>query len=380
MRSRMLALLVVTGATAAVPAVADVTSIAVKPLPNDRTGVVVDWRARSGTATVALRSGRMLAVHSIRRVQPGTRVQIDGIKWGTPTSGIKWSVAPQGIKWGIKWSRNGTYTSKLRSIGGAQGASIRGVVVRRFGSAVAVGTPGGMVVVRMAVWLPKGGNKLTKDRALPVRGDTITTNVRIGPRGRLHGDGVRITRAHGFTPIPVAGRLSAKDDVRRTIRVSNVSDRAFPVHMDISVPSTIDIARLEVGDEVAATANMTAEGALRISEVGPNATFAAGNDPAAIQVAPPPADTDTLALLRQTIDRWTAGRAQGEITDQVTYDSGLARLERAQVAARDGNRPVARAELDAFMTEVAAALPQKANPAVGADVLALASAVFDRLR
>ncbi len=380
MRSRMLALLVVTGATAAVPAVADVTSIAVKPLPNDRTGVVVDWRARSGTATVALRSGRMLAVHSIRRVQPGTRVQIDGIKWGTPASGIKWSVAPQGIKWGIKWSRNGTYTSKLRSIGRAQGTPLRGVVVRRFGGAVAVGTPGGMVVVRMAVWLPKGGNKLTKARALPVRGDTITTNVRIGPRGRLHGDGVRITRAHGFTPIPVAGRLSAKDDVRRTIRVSNVSDPAFPVHIDILVSSTIDTARLEVGDEVAATASMTAEGALRISEVGPNATFAAGNDPAAIQVAPPPADTDTLALLRQTIDRWTAGREQGEITDQVTYDSGLARLERAQVAARDGNRPVARAELDAFMTEVTAAFPQKANPAVGADVLALASAAFDRLR
>ena len=380
MRSRMLALIVVTGATAAAPAVADVTSIAVRPLPDDRAGVVVDWRARSGTATVALRSGRLLAIHSLRRVRPGTRVRVDGIKWGAPTSGIKWSVAPQGIKWGVKWSRNGTYSSNLRSIGRAGGTRVRGVVVRRFGGSAAIGTPGGIVVVRMAVWLPKTGNATTNALALPVRGDTVTTNVRIGPLGRLHGDGARILATNGTPVIPVSGRLAAMDTANREIRISNISDPSYPVHMSLAVPTTIDMTRLAVGREVVATASVTSTGVLRVNEIAPNETFAAGNDPANIQVAPTPADTDTLTLMRRAIDRWTVGRAQGEITDQAVYDADLARLQRAEVAAQDGDRPAARAELDAFITDVTVALPQKVTPAVAADVLALASAAFDRLR
>lgn len=379
-RSRMLALLVVAGATAAAPAVADVTSVDVTPLTGGRSGVVVDWRAASGTATVALRSGRMLAVHSIRRVTPGTRVRVDGIKWGTPASGIKWSVAPQGIKWGIKRSRNGTYTSNLRTIGRSQGTPVSGVVVRRFGRAVAIGTPGGIVVVRMAVWLPKSGAKISKARALPVFGDTITTNVRIGPGGRLHGDGVRIIRTRGPRAIPVSGRLSAKDGVSRTIRITNVADRSFPVHATLTIPSTIDMARLEVGREVVASASIAVDETVRVDQVAPNETFAAGNDPAAILVAPPPADGETLTLVRRALDRWTAGRAQGEITDQSVYDVGLTQLGRADAAARDGNHPVARAELDAFLATVTAGMPDRVAPMVVADVLALASAALDRLR
>ncbi len=379
-RSRMLALLIVAGATAAAPAVADVTSVDVTPLTGDRSGIVIDWRAASGTATVALRSGRMLAVHSIRRVTPGTRVRVDGIKWGTPASGIKWSVAPQGIKWGIKRSRNGTYTSKLRTIGRSQGTPVSGVVVRRFGRAVAIGTPGGTVVVRMAVWLPNGGGKVNKARTLPMRGDTITTNVRIGPGGRLHGDGVRIIRTRDSQAIPVSGRLSAMDGVRRTIRISNVSDRSFPVHTSLTVPSTIDMARLEVGREIVASASVTADGTVRADQIAPNETFAAGNDPAAILLAPPPADIDTLTLVRRAIDRWTAGRVQGEVTDQSVFDTGLGQLGRAEAAARDGNRPVARVELDAFLGTVTGAMPARVAPGIGADVLALASAALDRLQ
>lgn len=376
----MLALLIVSGATAAAPAVADVTSIAVKPLPNDRSGVVVDWRARSGTATVALRSGRLLAIHSLRRVTPGTRVRVDGIKWGTPTSGIKWSVAPQGIKWGIKWGRSGTYASNLRTIGRNSGTvRVRGVVVRRFGGGVAIGTPGGLVVVRMAVWLPKTGNPTTKALALPVRGDVITTNVRIGPRGRLHGDGARIVASDAPVAIPVSGRLSAMDTATRTVQIANVSDTSFPVRTNLAVPTTIDMARLNPGGEVVAAASIAANGSLRADSIAPNESFAAGNDPANILVAPPPADLDTLALLRRAIDRWTLGRTQGEITDQAIFDADLARLQRAEAAAKDGNRPVARAELDAFLSEVSAALPQKVTPGVAADVLSLASAVMNRL-
>ena len=193
-RMRRLGILAVGGVMAAVPAMAAVTEVRVRPLPNDRAGVVVEWRGRSGTALVALRSGRLLAVHSLRRVVPGTRVRVDGIKWGTPSRGIKWSAPPQGIKWGIKLSRNGTYVSNLRRVGGSRGTPVRGIVVRRFRNGVAIGTRGGIVVVRMAVWLP-GGTKRTNVRVLPAVGETITTNVRFGRQGRLLGDGVRFVDA-----------------------------------------------------------------------------------------------------------------------------------------------------------------------------------------
>jgi hypothetical protein len=373
----MLALIVVTGASAAVPAVAGVTPIAVQPLAGDRTGVVVDWRPRSGTAVVAMPSGRLRAIHSLRKVTPGTRVRVEGIKWGAPTSGIKWSVAPQGIKWGIKWSRNGSYSSNLRRVGRAARTPLRGVVVRRFGGGAAIGTPGGLVVVRMAVWLPKTGKARTNGVVLPKRGDVITTNVAIGRRGRLHGDGARILGTG--SAIPVSGRLAVVDTAQRTVRIANITDPSFPVSTELGVPSTIDMTRLTVGREVAATASPTADGTLRVDTIAANETFAAGNDPANNLVAPPSADADTLGLLRKAIDRWTLGRTKGEITDQAIYDADLARLMRAEAAAVDGNLPVARAEVDAFINDVTAALPVKVHPTVAVDVLALTSAAFDHL-
>lgn len=379
MRSRTLALIGVTTLAMAVPAAAEVTSVAVQPLAGNRTGVVLDWRPRANTAIVAMPSGRVLAIHALRKVQPGTRVRVGGIKWGTPTPGIKWSAPPRGIKWGIKWGRNGTYASRLTALRSAPRTPVQGVVVRRFGNAVAVGTRGGTIVVRMAVWLPKTGHAVTNGLGLPIVGDTVRTNVTIGPLGRLHGDGARITPAGANQVIPVSGRLSAVDPTARTIRISNVSDPSYPVHTKLGVPTAIDIARLTVGREVAATAQLAADGSLRVRSITSNESFAAGNDPANLLVAPPPADADTLGLLTKAINRWTLGRAQGEVTDQVLFDGALGKLQRADAAARDGNPAVARAELDAFYTQVSSAIPAGVSPAVAADVLALSNAVFDRL-
>jgi hypothetical protein len=378
-RVRRIAIIAAGGVMAAVPAMAAVTDVRVRPLPSDRAGVVVDWRGRSSTAVVALRSGRLLAVHSLRRVAPGTSVRIDGIKWGTPSSGIKWSTPPRGIKWGIKLSRNGTYVSDLRRTGGSRGTPVRGVVVRRFRNAVAIGTRGGVVVVRMAVWLPSG-TKRTNARVLPAVGDTITTNVRFGPRGRLLGDGVRFVDTGGrSTRIPVSGRLSKVVTAGRTVQISSFSDPAFQVVTSLGVPSTIDMAKLTVGQEVAATATIAADGALRVKEISRNETFTAANDPANTQVAPPPADGATLDLLRRAIDRWTAGRQAGGVSDQAVYQNELARLERATAAAQDGNRPVARAEVQAFIDDVVRAIPKQVTPEVAAEVLAVAGAAVDRL-
>ena len=377
-RARRVAILAAGGVMAAAPAMAAVTEVRVRPLPNDRAGVVVNWRSRSSTAVVALRSGRLLAVHSLRRVAPGTSVRVDGIKWGTPSSGIKWSTAPRGIKWGIKLSRNGTYMSNLLRVGGSSGTPVRGVVVGRSRHGVAIGTRGGLIVVRMAVWLPSG-TKRTKAIELPAVGDTITTNVRFGRKGRLLGDGVRFVETRGSAPIPVSGRVSRIVTTDRTVQISSVSDPAFRVVTTLGVPSTIDMSKLALGQEVAATATIAADGTLRVNEVSRNETFATGNDPANTQVAPPPADAATLGLLRRAMDRWTAGQQAGGIPDQAVYESELARLRRANAAAQDGNRPVARAEVEAFIDDVVRAIPQQVTPGVAAEVLALAGAAADRL-
>ncbi len=54
-------------------------------------------------------------------------------------------------------------------------------------------------------------------------------------------------------------------------------------------------------------------------------------------------------------------------------------MQRALAAAQHGNRPVARAEVDAFIDDVVRAIPQQVTPGVAAEVLALAGAASDRL-
>ena len=375
----MIAPIGVAIAVAASPAVAGVNPITPRALPNDRAGVVVGWRDQSNTAVVALRSGRLISVHALRKATPGTRVRVDGIKWGTPTRGIKWSVAPRGIKWGIKWSRlSGTYTSSLRPGGRVSRTPVRGVVVGRNRNGVAIGTRGGIVVVRMAVWLPRGGRR-TKAVRLPRRGDTILTYVRFGSRGRLIGDGVRYLDARGSVAVPVSGRLSRVNATARKIRVTNAGDPDFPVNVTLGVPTTIDMARLPAGGEVASTSTLNADGSLRVASISDNSSFDSSNDPANTQVAPPPADAETLLAIARITERWTAGRAEGGITDQVLYDAGLARLQRADAAARDGNLPVATTELEAFIGDVTSAVPAKITPTVAVEVIARAGAAIDRL-
>lgn len=383
MQSRALVMAAIAaGALAATPATADVTSVKVRPLPNDRAAVVVAWRPRSGTALVALRSGSLLAIHALRPIRVGTRVRVQGIKWGRPTLGVRWTVAPRGIKWGIKWARNGSYTSNMLRTGIATGTPVRGTVVRRFRSGVAIGVRGGIVVVRMAVWLP-GGTKVTNTLsavARPAVGDTILTHVRFGPRGRLFGDGARILRRHtAGTIVPMAGRIGGVDVGTRFLRITNVADPAFPVVVEMRVPTTLDIARIPVGGEVAATSLLEPDGALRVQEIGPNATFEAGNDPATSLVAPPPASPATLDLIRRAIDRWKLARKVGDVTNGVFFGQELARLNRANAAALDGDVARARIEIQAFIAEVTAGVPSQVAAQVAADVLSLAGAIVDGL-
>ena len=352
-------------------------SIAVRPLPGDREGVVLAYRARAHVAVVAMRSGQLLTVHSLRRVPAGTGVQVGGIKWGTPTPGIKWGTAPQGIKWGIKWSRSGTYASSLfKSSNGLRTVPVRGTVVGRNRNGIAIGTRGGVIAVRVAVWLPGGGKRTTALR--PSIGDVVVTTVRVGPKGRLIGSAPRIVNAAN-TRLAAAGRLSRISKATRTIRISNVADPALGFSMDLKVPTSVDMDRLRLNSEVAADGSFAPAGGVRADQIAPTTSFAAANDPSNILVAPPPADAGTLDLIRRTTTLWQRGRTDGVITDVAFFEEQAGRLARADAAASDGNRAAAKAELLAFIDAVVAAIPAKVTAQLAADVLAPAKAAAERL-
>lgn len=361
-----------------VPATADVTPIAVQALPNDRQGVVLKYRERSKTAVVALRSGKLLTIHALRKVSPGSRVRVGGIKWGTPTPGIKWGTPGSGIKWGIKWGKSGTYSSSLTRLGTARTTALRGVVVRKYRGGVAVGVRGGVVGVRMAVWLPKRGNEIN-GLGTPEVGDSVLVTVRFGKQGRLVGTRGQVLNLPRARVIPFAGRLSAISTQNRTMRVSNRLETAFQLEQTMSVPTSVDMARLQLGREVAVTAEVASDGSLRAKTIAPNDSFTAANNPANQIVVPPAASSAVLDLIRSAILQWDAGRVAGGIPDEALYLSNAAHLASADVAARDGAIALAIAELNAFLDAIRVSVPTKVTPPVAANGLALATAAVELL-
>ncbi len=378
--TRRVGIVATLGAILAVPATAGVTSVSVQPLPPDRAGTVVAWQAKSKTAVVALGSGRMMTVHALRRVKPGTRVRVEGIKWGRPTSGIKWSRAPRGIKWGIKWSRNGTYKSNLRPTGKASRTRVRGVVVKRYRNAVAIGTRGGVVVVRMAVWLPRGGKTTKSTMSRPAVGDLVTTNVRfVGSNARMYGDGVRVIPTVGAVPVPTGGSMDRVDDAKRTISIASINDPAYVVRSTMNMPGTVDMNRLQPGTEVSATATVNADGSLRVAQLAPNGSFEAGNDPSQQIITAPAAPATSIAMIDEAVRRWNQARSDGQILDATMYAPGLALLNQARAAALDGQWQSAATALDQFQTMIETGYPGRLDARVVAAEVSLISVAMLRL-
>ncbi len=371
--------LAVAAAALVAPATAGVTSIGVRPLPPDRMGTVVGWQPKSKTAVVALNSGRLMTIHAVRRQAPGTRVRVQGIKWGQPTSGIKWSRAPRGIKWGIKWARNGTFQSRLQPVSRSKRVRIRGVVVQRYRGAVAIGTRGGVVVVRQAVWLPRTGRKTKALHATrPAVGDLVTTNALIGPLGRLHGDGVRVIPTAAPLPVPTGGvlRRTASANV---IRITSTTDPSYPVATTLAVPGGVDVSRLKPGTEVSATATVNPDRSLRVADLAPNTSFAAANDPSQQITVPPPAPAISLGLMDEALRHWNLARTEGRISDPILAEEGVRLLNQARFAAADGQWESAAAALDSFQTLIVDANGQGVETAVVANQISLISVILLRL-
>lgn len=322
-----------------------------QPLPR-RDGVVIAWQPRSTTAVVVTANQRVYAIHALRRVTPGARVRVEGIKWGAPTSGIKWTVAPLGIKWGIRRASNGSFQSRLTRIGTAATTSLRGTVVRRFGRrGVAVSIRGATLVIplaRGAVWLPTG-KRLNAATALGQFGSTVSIRIVFSRTGRVSTR--RLTELRppvANRPVPISGRVIAVNTVDHTITVQ-AGAPGFPLPLVINVPATVDLSAYPVGSQIAGQVLKAPapEATLYAVELSRNETFAAADSPTTTIVvsAPNPAH---VAASNALLARWTSARAAGLIPNDGLFTSQQNRLLRVKFLIGIGDKVTAVAELENF--------------------------------
>lgn len=230
MKARILGCVALAGLTALVPA----ASAATKAHPAHR-GVVVDWRAHSHTATLALPGGHLIAVHSARRVRPGTKV-----RFATLTR-----------------LGNGTFSGSLAKVGRARRAHLIGTLVANLpGGSFALSGRGTTFIVHHRRGV-KASNEISSP---PPVGSTVSTHVSIDSSGALESKDVSEVSAPDPTqPIEIEGRISAIDPSTSTLTVS-VTDDGASASFQVVVPATIGITTYSVGDEVELTATLNPDG------------------------------------------------------------------------------------------------------------------------
>jgi len=257
-------------------------SATVAPLPQ-RDGVAVAWQPGPRTALISTRDGRTYVVHGLRKTRPGTRVRIQGIKWGKPTAGIKWSARPRGIKWGIKWARNGTYQSRARVMGRTTTVNLRGTMVRRVGNArMTVAVPGATVTLPLAPTAAAALDRTrtsAKKRTMAARtridGRRVSLTLHVNARGVVRVTAVRPVTAPAAS-VPVSGRIVAIDRTTRQITVRG--DGAGAPALTLAVPAGADLGRLRIGMQVTGmTTRDPQTGELTVATLGLNGSFSAAD-------------------------------------------------------------------------------------------------------
>lgn len=161
MRGRNIARGALVGAAVLIPATAQA---AVAPATS---GVVVNYRAQSTTATVATSGGQLLALHT-GRVRAGSRVRVSN----------------------VRQLANGTLAGKLNVTGTARRATVSGVVAARIGRrAIALSGPGTTFMIRLGRRATKSALQVTPQYGV---GSTVKVDVAITPKGDLMGDDVTV--------------------------------------------------------------------------------------------------------------------------------------------------------------------------------------------
>lgn len=336
-----------------------------QPLPN-RTGVVVAWEAGSRSNVVASGSGRVYVVHSLRRYRVGTRVRVRGVKWGRTGLGIKWGLNPRGIKWGIRLASNGTYQSALSTLGTQRTMALRGVVLRRWSTRVAVSFRGAVVflpISRGAVWLP--GGTLTKAGQIGQAGSRNTFTLTFSGGAATVAAATQVSPPVPQQSIPFAGKITSIDRVNGTLVVSATKNPAFPIVLTLTFPEGMDLTPFVVGNHVAGMFVASQTGPERfVTSISKDGSFAQADDPATNHVAPAPNPLD-LQSIKQLRTHWDAAKAAGKFTQQGTglYTSQrnqLALVERALM--RNQKTPLVVLKIQKFIDDVQSANPNPLPP------------------
>ena len=169
-----------------------------------------------------------------------------------------------------------------------------------------------------------------------------------------------------YKVVPVSGAITAISTTARTITIDGTSDPVLPVEITMAVPTTMNIAALSVGDEVAAAGTFAAPGALKAARIGRNENFAAANDPALQLVAPAGARPETVGLMTGLVNQVDAASSVGQISG-ATVTSAKTQIRLVRTLAEDGDFAGAITALDAFSATIDAGrvggtvVPQTAN-------------------
>ena len=249
MRGRVI-LIGALAAVAAVPALAHAAPA--------RSGVVVDYRARSTTATVALGGGKLLAVHTTRRPTIGARVHVTA----------------------IRRLRNGTLAARLVRFGRTTHTTLRARVVGRLGTrAVALGARGTTLLVRLPTGVLAPGLHASKSEEAPPVGATVVAQVDIQPNGALEAEDVQVVQqAQAGAMLELEGKVKAVDATTpgaHKVTVT-VSDDGMSADFVVLVP---DSATFAVGDEVEVQVTKNADGTFTLQQGDDNADEQEADDP-----------------------------------------------------------------------------------------------------
>jgi hypothetical protein len=189
-------------------------------------GTVVDWRGASHTATVARPSGQLFAIHSSRRIRPGTRVAV------------------------LHLTRlgNGTFAGGLVGLGHARHAHVRGIVVATLsGRGFALGARGTTFVVRT----PRRNSALSGgvSGSGPVVGTSIVADVSVDSGGDLTEIDLHDVGPVAGSVVEIEGSLVSVDSVNHLIVIARDND-GTSTNYTVHVPPTADLTSLTVGQEM----------------------------------------------------------------------------------------------------------------------------------
>ena len=199
-------------------------------------GVVVDFRAHSKTATVATTSGRLVAVHTAKRVRVGSVVKVKS----------------------ARTLRNGTFSATLVKVGKARHARVRGTVVSRVGKSIMLSARGTTFAIRLR------GARTMDMTATPPVGSTVSVDVTIKDNGALDADEVNeLTPPTPGQTIEVEGKLTASSPTSLTV---TTRDDGVTTEFVIAVPAGTDVSALVLNSEVELQVLVNADGTFTLAQ------------------------------------------------------------------------------------------------------------------